>query len=233
VIAVSQDLADTVVRMGVHPDRVLPVYDGIDPDVFHPGPKAAARARLGLEPDQRRLLFIGNFYPVKGADVLLHACHRLRQRGLAFEVDLVGQGPEGEALRALVRRLGLDGVVGFRGAMPQAELADWYRAADVFVLPSHSEGVPNVLLEAMACHTPYVATSVGGIPEIHVPRVGRLVPPNDPSALATGLADELSSPPRDADLWPVPRLRTEAVAEVADFLEAVVARRAGLTPVAG
>jgi glycosyltransferase involved in cell wall biosynthesis len=231
VIAVSQDLADTVVRMGVDPDRVLLVYDGIDPDLFHPGSKAAARIRLGLDRDARRLLFVGNFYPVKGADVLLHACHRLRQRGLAFEVDLIGQGPQGDALQALVRRLGLDGTVGFRGSMPQAELADWYRSADVFVLPSHSEGVPNVLLEAMACHTPYVATDVGGIPEIHVPEVGRLVPANDPAALADAIVRELAAPPRDADEWPAPRLRTEAVAEVAEFLESVVARRAGLTPV--
>lgn len=232
VIAVSQDLADTVVRTGVDPDRVLVVYDGIDPDVFHPGSRLAARNRLGLEPHGKRLLFIGNFYPVKGVDVLLQACHRLRQRGLAFEVDLVGQGPQGDALRALVRRLGLEGTVGFRGSMPQAELADWYRAADVFVLPSHSEGVPNVLLEAMACHTPYVATNVGGIPEIHVPEVGRLVPPNDPAGLAEVLAEELAGPARDPHRWPAPRRRTEAVAEVAGFLESVVARRSGVVPVA-
>src|SRR4051794_36465389 len=74
VIAVSQNLADTVVRMGVDPERVLLNYDGIDPELFHPGPKAVARARLGLDPDATRLLFVGNFYPVKGADVLLHAC---------------------------------------------------------------------------------------------------------------------------------------------------------------
>jgi glycosyltransferase involved in cell wall biosynthesis len=229
VIAVSQDLADTVVRLGVDPERVLLVYDGVDPDLFHPGCRTAARARLGLDRGTTRLLFIGNFYPVKGADVLLHACQRLRQHGAAFELDLVGQGPQGEALRRLVRRLGLDSVVGFRGAMPQEELADWYRAADLFVLPSHSEGVPNVLLEAMACHTPYVATQVGGIPEIHVPEAGRLVPPNDPAALADAIAVELAEAPRDPDAWPTPRLRTDAVAEAAEFLEAAVARRAGRT----
>jgi len=229
VIAVSQDLADTVVRLGVDPERVVLVYDGTDPALFHPGSKAGARARLGLDRDATRLLFIGNFYPVKAADVLLHACRRLRERGLAFELDLVGQGPQGEALRSLVRRLGLAGVVGFRGSMPQDELADWYRSADVFILPSHSEGVPNVLLEAMACHTPYVATRVGGIPEIHVPDVGRLVPANDPAAMADAIAAELAAPPRGPDAWPSPRLRTEAVAEVAEFLEAVVVRLAGRT----
>ena len=231
LIAVSQDLADTVVRLGADPERVRLVYDGIDPALFRPGSKAASRTRLGLERDTVRLLFVGNFYPVKGADVLLRAGHRLRQRGVPFELDLVGQGPQAEALRALVRRLGLEGVVGFRGPMPQDELADWYRAADVFVLPSRSEGVPNVLLETMACHTPYVATRVGGVPEIHVPEAGRLVPPDDPAALADAIADELATPPRDPNTWPAPRLRTEAVAEIAEFLETVVARRAGLTPV--
>jgi hypothetical protein len=70
---------------------------------------------------------------------------------------------------------------------------------------------------------------VGGIPEIHVPEAGRLVPPNDPAALADAIAAELAGAPRDPDAWPTPRLRTDAVAEAAEFLEAAVARRAGRT----
>jgi len=185
VIVVSRELADTVIRMGVDPDRVGVRYDGVDPDVFHPGPRAAARARLGVDPTATRVLFIGNLVEVKGIDVLFEACHRLRQGGFDFELDLIGQGPLRETLEKQVRRLGMSHFR-FRGALPQAELPDWYRAADVFVLPSRSEGVPNVLLEAMACRTPFVASRVGGIPEVAVPEVGRLVPPNAPACSVTG-----------------------------------------------
>jgi glycosyltransferase involved in cell wall biosynthesis len=230
VIAVSRELADTIIGMGVRRDRVAVRYDGVDPDLFHPRPKAAARDRLGLGRATKRLLFIGNLVEVKGLDVLLDACRRLRERGFEFDVDLIGQGPLRDALEQQARRLGLTGVQ-FRGPLPQAELPHWYRAADVFVLASRSEGVPNVLLEAMACRTPFVASRVGGIPEIAVPAVSRLVPPEDHAALADALATELIAPPRDPDLWPAPRLRTEAVAEAAEFLETVVARRAGPSPV--
>jgi glycosyltransferase involved in cell wall biosynthesis len=230
VIAVSRELADTVVRMGVEPDRVGVRYDGVDPDVFHPGSKADARVRLGLDPAATRVLFIGNLVEVKGIDVLLEASHRLRRGGFNFELDLVGQGPLRETLEKQARRLGLSNVH-FRGPLPQGELPDWYRAADVFALPSRSEGVPNVLLEAMACRTPFVASRVGGIPEVAVPEVGRLVPPEDPAALADVLAAELAGPLRPPELWPVPRLRSEAVARVAEFLESVVARRGALSPV--
>jgi glycosyltransferase involved in cell wall biosynthesis len=230
VIAVSRELADTIVGLGVDPDRVVVRHDGIDPELFRPASGSAARDRLGMDRTTRRLLFIGNLVEVKGIDVLLDACHRLRHRGLDFEADLVGHGPLRGALERQARRLGL-GNVHFRGPLPQAELPDWYRAADVFVLPSRSEGVPNVLLEAMACRTPFVASRVGGIPEVAVAGLSRLVPPDDPAALAEAVAAELTAPPRDPDRWPAPRLRTEAVAEVAEFLESVVARRAGLSPV--
>jgi glycosyltransferase involved in cell wall biosynthesis len=232
VVAVSRELADTIVRMGVDPDRVIVRHDGIDPELFHPGCKDAARERLGLDPDVQRLLFIGNLVTVKGVDVLLAACQRLRQAGRNFDVDIIGQGPLRGALEAQARRLGLD-AIHFRGPRAQSELPDWYRAADVFVLPSRSEGVPNVILEAMACHTPVVATCVGGIPEVAVPDVSRLVPSDDPVALADAVAAELTARARRPELWPSARLRTESVAAEAKFLEAIVARLSRPNPVGG
>src|SRR5947209_3278765 len=183
VIAVSRELRDLIVGMGVDPGRIIINYEGVDPSLFHPGPRDAARRDAGLDRAGKRLLFIGNLVWVKAVDVLLDACARVRRAGLRFELDVVGQGPFRGSLEAQARRLGLDGVH-FRGALPQTELPDWYRAADVFVLPSRSEGVPNVVLEAMASHTPVVATRVGGIPEVAIPEVCRLVPPDDPAALA-------------------------------------------------
>jgi glycosyltransferase involved in cell wall biosynthesis len=224
VIAVSHELADRVVQMGADPERVFVNHDGVDTSLFCPGSKDDARRRLGLDPSTKRLLFIGNLVDVKGVDVLLIACCQLRRAKYAFELDIVGQGPLRQSLEAQARRLGVDHVH-FRGALPQNELPDWYRAADVFVLPSRSEGVPNVILEAMACHTPVVATRVGGIPEIAAPEVCTLVPPDDATALANALAHALST--RELDVWPVPRRRAVAVAESAEFLESVITRFMG------
>jgi glycosyltransferase involved in cell wall biosynthesis len=211
--------------------KVRLIYNGVDATVFRPGPKGEARGRLGITGTTPLLVFVGNLFPVKGIDVLVAALARLHADGGLARLTVIGQGPLRPALERQVAELGMSDRVTFLGPLPQAALADWYRAADLFVLPSHSEGVPNVLLESMACHTPYVATNVGGVPEIHAPEVGRLVPSNDPAALADAIAGELSVPPRGPDAWPAPRLRTDAVAEVAEFLEAVVARRAGLAPV--
>jgi len=230
VVTVSRDLARRVIDGGVDPEKVQVVYGGVEPATFHPGPKLEARQRVGLAPDNAPvLLYVGRLAEEKGIDVLIDACLILSKAGRRFQCRIIGQGPLAGPLQARIDRLGLGERVRLLGARRQEELPDWYRAADVFVLPSHSEGVPNVLLEAMACHTPYVATNVGGIPEIHVPEVGRLVPPNDPASLADTIARELGAPSRDADCWPAPRLRPEAVAEVAEFLEAEVARRAGRT----
>ena len=109
------------------------------------------------------------------------------------------------------------------GQKPHRELGDWYRAADVFTLPSLSEGVPCVLLEALACNAPFVATRVGGIPEIETLGEGQLVPPADPKALAEALRQRLldNTEPMRRDQV---RTHAKAAAELADFLACVNAR---------
>jgi glycosyltransferase involved in cell wall biosynthesis len=99
-------------------------------------------------------------------------------------------------------------------------LPDWYRAADLFVLPSRSEGVPCVLLEAMACGTPFVATHVGGIPEVAHLGTGRLVPAEDPDALAQAIHVQLEqrSRPGDDQAGPV-RTHAAAAADLAATFE--------------
>jgi len=233
VIAVSQELADVIVRIGADPERIRVVYDGVDPDLFRPGSKEDARTTLGRDPHTRQLLYVGRLDPVKALDVLLDACRVLRDGEQEFEVNLVGEGPMRELLTAKARRLGLGDRIHFWGPLPLNQLPDWYRAADVFVLPSRSEGVPNVLLEALACRTPFVATRVGGVPEVAPPTLGQLVPPGDPIALAAALRIELTGSPRDPGLWPAPKHRATAVAEAAEFLQEVVtAHRARQAPAA-
>jgi len=191
VIAVSQDLARNVEALGAEPARVRVVYDGIDDRLFHAGPQADARARLGLGWGEPLLLFVGRLVPVKGLDVLLDACAELARRGLGFRLCLVGDGPLRGSLEQRAARLGLGGTVQFCGPRPHGQLPDWFRAADLFVLPSRSEGLPSVLLEATACGTPFVASRVGGIPEIAGPEGSRLVPAEDAGRLAEALAVSL------------------------------------------
>lgn len=115
-------------------------------------------------------------------------------RKAAFHCCLVGGGRDEGKLRSLIDDYGLNDFVALAGPCPQSHLPDWYRAADVVSLPSFSEGIPNVLREAMECGTPFVATRVGGIPEISHPSYSRLVEPGDAPALAAALAEMLRMP---------------------------------------
>jgi glycosyltransferase involved in cell wall biosynthesis len=138
------------------------------------------------------ILFVGNLVAVKGVDVLIDALASMGARGKRFNCVIVGEGSLRADLQRRAESKGIAPCVRFVGARPLAELADWYRAADLVVLPSRSEGVPNVLLEASACGAPFVATRVGGVPEIA--STGSLVAPDDPIALAERMSSFLESP---------------------------------------
>jgi glycosyltransferase involved in cell wall biosynthesis len=192
VLAVSQHLADGVIKLGVDPQRVKVVHNGIDTGLFHPGSKEQARHGLDLNPSDRIVLFVGNLVPVKAIDVLIEAASRLVQTGFRFQCLLIGQGPLRPHLERQVAKLGLTETVRFLGGKPHGDLPQWYRAADLVVLPSRSEGIPNVLLEAAACGTPFVASRVGGIPEIAHLGMSQLVPSGDADALAGAIKQQLS-----------------------------------------
>jgi glycosyltransferase involved in cell wall biosynthesis len=217
VIAVSRDIAGRLVDLGAEPSRVRVVYDGVDPTLFLPGPQVIARARVGVADGGPLVLFVGNLVPVKGLDVLIEACGLMP----GVRAALIGDGPLRPALQQQIDRLGLTGRVRLLGPRPLTDLPDWYRAADVFALPSYSEGVPNVLLEAAACRTPYVASPVGGIPEIVDRELGCLVPPGDAGRLAQALHGVLAAGRPSAAARPV-RTRAEAVREVADLFRQTV-----------
>lgn len=199
VLAVSRDLANHVEDLGVNAEKVDVLHTGVDPVVFHPGDRDESRRRLGLDAMSKRVLYVGNLYLSKGVGVLLDALRILKSRGVAFACDLVGGGGDEPRLLAQATAAGLGDVVTFRGRRPHDELADWYRSCDVLALPSDSEGIPNVLREATACGRPWVATRVGGIPEIADPAVDRLVPPRDPEAIADAIASTLADPPSTLD----------------------------------
>jgi glycosyltransferase involved in cell wall biosynthesis len=192
VVAVSRDLRQRVIDLGVDPERVHVIYDGINRDLFSPGDRLEARRRLAFDEHAPLILFVGNLLPVKGLDVLVEACDRLAARGVRSTCVLIGQGPLASRLRREIIRRDLKDRVRLLGPRPHEELPDWFRAAHVFVLPSRSEGVPNVLLEAAACRTPFVASRVGGIPELTAIGANRLVTPGDAEELAEAIAERLA-----------------------------------------
>jgi glycosyltransferase involved in cell wall biosynthesis len=233
IVAVSQDLTQRMTDLGVDADRIEVIYDGIDLDVFHPGPQAAARTRLGLDLDEPIVLFIGNLIALKGVELLLEACARLMAAGLRFTCHLIGQGPLRPRLERAIRGEGLDGRIRLHGSLPNEQLPDWYRSANVVVLPSYSEGVPTVLLEAAACGTPFVASRVGGIPEIADLGISRLVAAGDVTQLAEALAAFLTgrvrSRPANA---PSVRSREESVEQLIQLLEKTLAEHRSARSVA-
>lgn len=195
VIAVSTDIAQQIIADGVTADRVFVVRRGVDENLFYPGDKNAARRKLGLPLEAQILVGVGRLVPVKDWPTLVAACGHLAQQGRGVRCYILGDGPGRSALEQQITNLGLQGQVELRGAQPQADLGDWYRAADLVVLPSLSEGIPNVLLEAMACGTAFVASNVGGIPEIADSIIDRLVPAGEPQQLAAAIQTRLETEP--------------------------------------
>jgi glycosyltransferase involved in cell wall biosynthesis len=194
VVTVGNDLKHKLVTAGLPEEKIHVVNRGVDGDRFTPGNQQEARQRLRLPLDRKILLWVGRMDPVKGLDVLLEACALLRQNLSDFHLCLVGDGFLRPTLEATCQARGLADRVTFVGSVLHDGLADWYRAADYTVLPSRSEGIPNVLRESLACGTPFVASRVGGIPELAEGPHHRLVPPGDPAALAQALRQILSQP---------------------------------------
>ena len=190
IVAVSRALKSTLTEIGVPDKRVRVVYNGINHDRFHPTDRRAARAALGLAPDGQHVLFVGNLKPSKGCVRLLDALADQFAAHPGLELHFIGSGPAAAELEARGPGQGL--AVRLHGSVDHAKLALWYNAASVVALPSDAEGVPNVLLEAMACGTPVVATRVGGIAEVVAANAGFVVEPGDTAALTEKLLTALT-----------------------------------------
>lgn len=176
-------------------DRVRLVSGGVDIESFAPtdGP-AAARARLGVEPDGTLVVSVRRADPRMGLEQLLQACAQLLSRQHDLRVAIVGGGPLQHRLRALGNELGLTERVRFEGHVSEHDLRDWYRAADLFVLPTVAyEGFGMVTAEALSTGTPVVATPVGATPELLRPLDPRLLAKRaDADALAEAMAEALT-----------------------------------------
>ena len=168
VITVSEALRREAIILGAPPERTTTLRNGVDAKRFQLGDKGLARKKLGLPAHARIALMVGNLVELKGQRLVIQALARLRQAEpkADWHLALVGQGREKARLQAEAVAHGLAPQVIMPGGQPAAALPDWYHAADVMVLASSREGWPNVVLEALACGLPVIATPVGGVPEI-------------------------------------------------------------------
>lgn len=184
VLTVSHDLCRQLAADGVDASRLHVVTNGVD-ERFHPGDGVSARQQLALPAEGVIILFVGMMVPVKGLEHLLNALEQLQD--LPFSCILLGDGPQQAQLSSRAKDAGLT-CLQWAGRRPAGEIPLWMQAADMLVLPSLSEGRPNVVLEAQACALPVVATAVGGTPELVQDQVnGLLVPAGDSVALAAAL----------------------------------------------
>ena len=172
IITVCQALRDTLIELGVPGDKVHVLRNGVALEHFSPGDRAAARLALGLAGSRLTMASVGHLIERKAHDLVIQALPHLPEADLM----IAGEGPERAALEALAEKLGVASRVRFLGAVAFARMPDVYRAADLLVLASSREGWANVLLEAMACGTPVVASDVWGTPAgVQEPGAGRPV----------------------------------------------------------
>jgi glycosyltransferase involved in cell wall biosynthesis len=184
IVTVSASLKAGLVDIGVAPEKIQVLRNGVDLRLFHPTDRSAMRESLRL--NGPTLLSVGHLIKRKGHDLVIRALAQLPE----FELLIAGDGPEEPHLRALAAEAGVANRVRFLGSLPQAQLRDHYGAVDALVLASSREGWANVLLEAMACGTPVVATAVDGTPEVVTkPEAGVLVQERTADALAGGIRE--------------------------------------------
>lgn len=191
IIAVSKDLKRRMIDFGVDGAKISIIPNGVDRVKFKPLRKDEARRILNLPQNKSIILFIGGFTEIKGVDVLVKAFVKLVSRkneALDLLLILIGDGRLKIMIADYLSRHCLQDKVKFTGSLPHEEIPSWMGACDVLCLPSRNEGCPNVILEALSCGRPVIASEVGGIPDlVNSEEYGILVPPGDDECLTRGL----------------------------------------------
>jgi glycosyltransferase involved in cell wall biosynthesis len=189
ITTVSCELKDRIVKMGIPGDKVIVVPNGVDPNLATRYKKLDIRDMLDIPVESKVFGFVGRLIPVKDPMTLIRAFGRLCQRWKDTYLVFVGNGGLRKDLAAEAERLGVKDRVRFtEGAVPPEQIPSYMEAIDYLCVSSTAEGWPNVILEAMICGKPVIATEVGGIPEaVSSDRYGFLVPARDPDAMSNAM----------------------------------------------
>lgn len=193
-IGVSRALTDKLAALGIPSEKLKVFRNGVDLDRFHPQAQEAARRQIGISitSEEKLILSVGNLVELKGHHLAIEALQKLPAN---TRLVIIGKGNEQLRLEALARQFGVADRVHFAGMILPDQLMWWYSAADALILCSSREGWPNVVLEAMACGTPVVATQVGGVMEILTPEVGVLMADRSSAALVSALEQLFAAQP--------------------------------------
>lgn len=208
VLAPTDREKDSLIRFyGAPAQKIGVVPCGVNLELFHPADKVTVRKRLGYDPDDIILLYVGRFEPLKGLDRLLQAMTHL-QSHLKLRLLIVGgdgaEAPESQYLKQKTKTLGIEDKVTFAGRIEQKYLPPYYSSADVLVMPSHYESFGLVGLEALACGRPVVSAPVGAMERlIKESRAGLVVNDSLPQSLASGIESIINS----SSLPPVDKIR--------------------------
>jgi len=179
LIALTEDMKKEIQK--TYNKKIFVIPNGIDLIKFE---NISKKNRLPYN-DKNIILFVGRLHPVKGVKYLIEAMRIIKDKDSYTELIIIGDGEEKKKLQNVVKKIGLSNTITFMGEIPNRKVSKYMTASDILVLPSLSEGFPNVILEAMASGIPIVATGVGGVPEIMEDGVnGFLVEPGDPTQIA-------------------------------------------------
>ncbi len=221
MVAVSKNLKQFIVeKVGVSPDRIKVVYNGVDALPYCEASEVSrCRRELGMPEGDHIVGVVGNLYPVKGHQYLIEGIPAVLQTCPNTSFVFAGRGELETQLKEQVHRLGLDKRVHFLGL--RQDIPRILALLDVFVLPSLSEGLSMAILEAMIAGKPVVATQVGGNPELVVEgETGFLVPPRDSHALASRVATLLTNKQQAVQFAEQGRRRAEGQFSLASMVEA-------------
>lgn len=193
VITKTQQLRQRALTMQVDPTKVHVVPNGCDSNLFFVRSRSTARSELRIRASAELIVFVGRMDRAKGIFELLDAVTELSVARPNLLLVYVGDGPRLTSIQAKTHAAKLQAHVLFAGACPPPEVAQWLAAANLLALPSYAEGCPNVVIEALNCGRPVVATNVGGIQELVDSHCGVLVPPRQAGALMHALDAALST----------------------------------------
>ena len=223
-IAVSDDLKNKIIALGIPESKIRVISNGVDAERFQPRDAKSARKQLGLPEEGSIAVSVGSLIESKGHHLLIAAIAELARSFPQLRLYILGEGAYRPTLEQLVREKKMQDRIFLFGTRPNEELSLWFSVADLSCLMSSREGWPNVVSEALACGTPVLATRAGGIPEIiSSPDLGMLVERNVQS-IVVGLERALTKPWNRAEIARHSRSRSwDAVAaEVEAFLQSTI-----------
>ncbi len=195
IVCQDQKFYSALVQLGVPEKKIINIANGLDMQLFHPIPKDEARKHLNLETKEKYILAVGRLSKSKGHSCLIQAFNKLLESNQDLRLIIVGDGEERENLKNLAVQLNIADKITFTGFQKNNLIPLWLNSADIFILPSQLEGTPNILLEAMACGLPVIATKVGGVEEIIKNQLnGLLIEPNSIMEIENAIEQFLGNP---------------------------------------